>query len=202
MQSISAKMPQISLSQGDGLLIVDLQNDFLPGGALGVHGGDLLIPVINEIIRKFREAGLPTYASRDWHPPEHCSFRGEGGPWPAHCVAGSPGAEFPAMLNLPPDVWIVSKATEVGMDAYSAFDQTTLAARLQADRVERLFVCGLATEYCVLSSAEDALRLGFRVVLVRDACAAIEKREGDEARALGALERAGATLLEHNEIAA
>jgi nicotinamidase-related amidase len=188
-------MRSLTLTQGDALLIVDVQKDFLPGGALGVPRSDHLIPVINAYVERFATAGLPVYASRDWHPPQHCSFRDRGGPWPPHCIAGSPGAEFGEELELPPDTRIISKATDAARDAYSAFDHTTLAAELRAKGVERVFICGLATEYCVLSSTEDAIRLGFSVVLLNDAIGAIENHPGDGGRAISKMTREGAVLV-------
>jgi nicotinamidase/pyrazinamidase len=185
---------RLTLAQGDALLIVDVQNDFLPGGALGVTGGDRLVPVINDYIRRFREADLPIYASRDWHPPRHCSFREQGGPWPPHCVAGTSGAEFAANLELPPDTRIVSKATETDHEAYSAFDHTSLDSWLSTDGVQRLFICGLATEYCVLFSTADAIKAGYAIVVLSDAVGAIESRAGDGARAVAKMMRAGATI--------
>jgi nicotinamidase/pyrazinamidase len=180
------------LSTGDALLLVDVQLDFLPGGALGVRHGDAVIAPLNAAIERFRAAGLPIYASRDWHPPDHCSFVAQGGPWPVHCVAESPGAAFAPALALPPDARIVSKATEVGRDAYSAFDGTDLAERLREDGVRRLFIGGLATDYCVRWTVQDALAYGYEVVVLRDAVRAVEVRPGDGARALRAIQRRGA----------
>jgi nicotinamidase/pyrazinamidase len=180
------------LGRGDALLLVDVQIDFMPGGALGVRHGDAVIAPLNAAIDRFRTARLPIYASRDWHPPDHCSFAAQGGPWPVHCVAGSPGAAFAPALALPPDVRIVSKATEVGRDAYSAFDGTDLAERLQEDGVQRLFIGGLATDYCVRWTVQDALAHGYEVVVLRDAVRPVDVRPGDGARALRAIQRRGA----------
>ncbi|MGH8547414.1 MAG: isochorismatase family protein [Methylococcales bacterium] len=193
-------MNPVTLAQGDALLIVDVQKDFLSGGRLGVAGGDLLIPVINEYIGRFRRADLPIYASRDWHPPRHCSFQEQGGPWPIHCVAGSHGAEFADNLGLSPETRIISKATGIQRDAYSAFDQTALASRLRADGIQRLFICGLATEYCVLGSTLGGIKLGFTTVVLGDAIAAIESHPGDCARALAAMKEAGAVIIACEEI--
>src|SRR5260370_27326625 len=118
-------MPSV-WSEGDALVVVDVQNDFLPGGALAVPHGDQVIPAVNRYVKAFTQAGLPTFATRDWHPPHHCSFRERGGPWPPHCIAGSVGAEFAPGLRLPASTVIISKGTELDRDAYSAFPSTDL----------------------------------------------------------------------------
>jgi len=178
----------------DALLVVDVQNDFLPGGALAVPAGDEVIAPLNAWLAAFAARGCGVFASRDWHPPEHCSFRGHGGPWPAHCVAGSPGAEFAASLALPPRAVVVSKGTARDADAYSAFSGTALAPALRAAHVRRLWVGGLATDYCVLETVRDARRLGFEVVVLQAAVRGVEVKEGDSARACEAMRAAGARL--------
>jgi nicotinamidase/pyrazinamidase len=189
-------MHQISLTRNDALLLVDIQNDFLPGGSLAVPDGDAVLEPANRLIALYRDDGLPVYASRDWHPPEHSSFRAQGGPWPPHCVAHTHGAAFADALALPEDAVIVSKATTRGEDAYSAFRDTSLAERLRAHGVDRLAVCGLATDYCVLNSVNDALALGFRVLLVVDAIRAVDLHAGDGERAIARMVQAGAVLVE------
>jgi nicotinamidase/pyrazinamidase len=168
------------LRKGDALLIVDVQRDFLPGGALAVPEGDAVVAPLSACARCFAERGLPVFASRDWHPADHCSFRENGGPWPPHCVANTPGADFATALELPPGTQIVAKATTTEKDAYSAFDGTDLNARLAELGVRRLFIGGLAAEYCVADSAEDALRSGYDVVLLTDAMRAIDPAKGRE----------------------
>lgn len=177
---------------GDALLVVDVQNDFLPGGQLAVPGGDEVIAPLNAAIAVFSAAGLPVFATRDWHPPNHCSFRQHGGIWPPHCVAGSAGAAFPAALALPADARIVSKATEPGADAYSGFEGTQLAAWLRDAGVARIFIGGLATDYCVLNTVVDALELGFGVVLLTGAMRGINLQPGDEEAALATMTGHGA----------
>src|SRR5574340_133567 len=145
---------------GDALLVVDAQNDFLPGGSLAVPGGDEVLPPLNRYLGIFTARNLPVFATRDWHPARHCSFRAQGGSWPPHCVAGTRGAEFAAALRLPPSAEIVSKATSAEQDAYSGFHGTGLDALLRAADIRRLFVGGLATDYCVLNTVRDALKLG------------------------------------------
>lgn len=173
----------MKLDDHDALIVVDVQNDFLPGGRLAVAAGDDVIPVLNRYMALFAERGLPVFATRDWHPADHCSFHAQGGPWPPHCVAGSAGADFPAALILPPGTVVISKATDTGADAYSGFEGTRLADLLKERGVQRVFVGGLATDYCVLNTVHDALSLGFRTVLLEDAVRAvnIDARDGEAA---------------------
>ena len=177
---------------GDALLIVDAQIDFLPGGRLAVPAGDEVVPVLNAYLRAFGRRGLPVFATRDWHPPDHCSFREHGGPWPPHCVAHSDGARFAPLLDLPCGVTIISKATEARKDAYSGFEATALDGILRAAGVRRLFVGGLATDYCVLNTVRDARRLGYAVRLLTDAIRAVDVQPGDGARAVAQMRALGA----------
>lgn len=185
-------MSAIVLGKGDALLIVDLQNDFLPGGALAVPRGDLVIDPINALIDLYHGSGLPVYASRDWHPDDHCSFTAQGGPWPPHCVAASEGALFSEALRLPEEAIVVSKAMTAGEDAYSAFNGTGLARSMRADGVTRLAVCGLATDYCVLNTALDGIEAGFEVLLVLEATRAVDVKPGDGDRAVARMLAKGA----------
>lgn len=190
----------LEVRKNDALIIVDVQNDFLPGGALAVNEGDAVIPVINIYIRIFTANELPIFATRDWHPAGHSSFVGRGGPWPSHCVADSPGAQFAEELALPDDVTIVHKGTDVDKEAYSGFQGTDLADQLQAHGVKRVLVGGLATDYCVLNTVNDALAEGFDVVLLMRAIRAVNLDPGDGSRAIelmlerGALEYDGSVL--------
>lgn len=177
---------------GDALLLVDVQNDFLPGGSLAVPCGDEVLPVLNRYIGGFMAQCLPVYATRDWHPTRHCSFRAQGGPWPPHCIADTHGAAFAAGLRLPPDATVISKATTEDQDAYSGFQGTDLDRRLRAANIRRLFVGGLATDYCVLNSVRDALRLGYAVMLLTDAIRAVDVQPGDGQRAEAEMVRLGA----------
>lgn len=174
------------------LLVTDIQNDFCPGGALGVPAGDTIIPLINEYIRSFYRQGFPVFASRDWHPLGHCSFKEQGGPWPVHCVQGSWGGQFHPNLVLPPGTVIISKATDPKREAYSAFEGTPLEERLRALGVETLFITGIATDYCVRNTVLDARRLGFRVVVLEDAIRGIDATPGDCQRAIEEMGKAGA----------
>ena len=179
---------------GDALIVVDVQNDFLPGGALAVPAGDAVVPVLNRYITRFDQQNLPIFATRDWHPPAHCSFRAQGGPWPPHCVAGTPGAELARGLVLPARTQLISKATRPESDAYSGFQGTDLAARLRELGCRRVFIGGLATDYCVRATALDALAAGFEVVVLRDAVRAVEVEPGDGERALAAMTEGGARI--------
>jgi len=167
----------------DALLIVDVQNDFLPGGSLAVPQGDDVVPALNRYSAVFRTLHLPIFASRDWHPSNHCSFVEQGGPWPPHCVAQTKGAQFASALDLREAV-IISKASEPEVDAYSAFENTDLDQRLKQAGVKRLFVGGLATDYCVLNSVRDAIRLKYSVVLLDDAICAVNVQPEDGPKAL------------------
>jgi len=169
---------------GDALIIVDVQNDFLPGGALAVPGGDAVVPALNRYVEGFDHRGLPVFATRDWHPRAHCSFRERGGPWPPHCIAGTPGAEIAPGLNLPQGARLISKATRAEADAYSGFQGTDLASQLRQLHCTRVFIGGLATDYCVRASALDALAEGFEVVVLEDAVRAVDVHPGDGRRAL------------------
>ena len=182
----------MTIRSGDALIVVDVQNDFLPGGSLAVPDGDAVIAVLNDYLARFGAAGAPVVATRDWHPAEHCSFVQQGGIWPPHCVAGTRGADFAARLALPDTAIVVSKATKPSKDAYSGFQDTGLAAQLRDLGVSRVFVGGLATDYCVLNTVRDAIAEGFEVVLIEDAVRAVDVNEGDGARAIAEMRALGA----------
>lgn len=179
------------VQQGDALLIVDVQNDFIPGGALPVPHGDEIVPVLNDWIAAAREANVPIYASRDWHPFNHISFEDEGGRWPSHCVRETPGASFAQDLDLQEDVAVLSKAEKPEKEAYSAFDGTELADRLRKSGVKRLWVGGLALDYCVRASVLDAVKSGIEAHLILPATRAIAeetaKKAIEDMRAAGAV---------------
>lgn len=178
-------------SPGDALVVVDVQRDFV-SGSLAVAGGAQVIAPLNRAAEAFAARGLPVVATSDWHPADHCSFDVSGGPWPVHCVAGTPGAQPADGLRLPAGTVIVRKATTADADAYSAFSGTTLAADLRARGVTRVVVGGLATDYCVLNTVRDALAEGFVAVVLRDAIRAVDVREGDGEQAQDAMRDAGA----------
>ena len=174
---------KIELGLGDALLVIDIQNDFLPGGRLAVTEGDQVIPVMNNYIDRFIQRQLPVFATRDWHPKNHGSFIKQGGPWPEHCIAGSTGAEFARGLHLPATVPVFSTGIEVENDGYSGFENPDLNKQLQQFGVSRLFIGGLATDYCVLKTVCDALDLNYQVLLLTDAIRAVNvhRQDGEQA---------------------
>lgn len=183
---------KIRISAGDALIVVDVQNDFLPGGSLAVPQGDAVVPVLNRYLAEFAARDLPIIATRDWHPANHCSFKAQGGPWPPHCVAETHGAQFAAGLKYPSGTLIISKATKSDKDAYSGFEGTDLDASLRARKIKRLFVGGLAIDYCVLNTVRDARRLGYQVYLLTDAIRAVNVKPDDGRKAEAEMLRLGA----------
>jgi nicotinamidase/pyrazinamidase len=188
------------MTENSALLIVDLQNDFCPGGALQIINGDRIIEPTNEMVRSFSALGLPVLASRDWHLPNTSHFYDFGGQWPVHCVRETEGAAFHPALCLPQDAVIISKGTDLASDGYSAFagmtaDGKELERFLRDREVTKLCICGLATDYCVLSTTRDALGRGFQVMVLSDAVAGVDSTPGDSERALAEMDRAGAQLI-------
>lgn len=170
------------LKTGDALLIIDVQIDFCPGGSLPIEDGDQIVPVLNEWIEAVRVKEIPVYASRDWHPNKHPSFKENGGLWPVHCLQDSLGAGFHPDLNLPEETVLISKGVRFDQDQNSAFDQTGLAVQLRKDGIRRLYVGGLAEDVCVLATVLDACHEGFETVLIRDATRSISQEGGRAAR--------------------
>ncbi|MEO0239035.1 MAG: bifunctional nicotinamidase/pyrazinamidase [candidate division WOR-3 bacterium] len=191
---------KIKLREKDALIVVDLQNDFCPGGALAVPEGDKIVPVLNAYIERFSNSKSLIVATRDWHPENHISFAEQGGIWPKHCVQNTKGAEFHPDLKLPSDSIIVSKATEPDKEAYSGFDGTNLDKLLKGKGVTRLFVGGLATDYCVRATVLDALRLGFCVFLLLDAIKGVNVQPEDSERAIVEMLEKGAIGIFFEEI--
>jgi len=189
-----------SMRGKDALIVVDVQNDFCPGGALAVRNGDDVVAVLNRYIEKFLEARLPIFATRDWHPEKTSHFNSYGGPWPTHCVQHSRGAEFHPGLRLGPGVVVVSKGAGVDEDGYSGFQGrdssgAPLAELLRERGVEVIFVGGLATDYCVKHTALDGIKQGFRVVLIGDAVRGVDLNPNDSARAVKEMSDAGGLTL-------
>jgi nicotinamidase/pyrazinamidase len=182
------------LAPTHGLILVDVQNDFMPGGALAVVSGNEIVPPLNQLIASATPRGATMVATRDWHPADHCSFAAQGGIWPPHCVAGTPGAEFHPGLRLAEDTRIVSKADTQDRDAYSGFDGTDLGKWLSERGIQHLLVGGLATDYCVLHTVLDGLKAGFRVTLLTDAIRAVNVAADDGAKAIAQMASTGAEL--------
>jgi nicotinamidase/pyrazinamidase len=202
------------------LILVDIQNDFLPGGNLAVPEGDRIIPVVNRLMQRFKRV----IASKDWHPPDHCSFvtQHEGRDvgdtvevdgleqilWPEHCVQHSEGAAFPDALETDPIDLVIEKGVEPHIDSYSAFfdnghrRDTGLDDRLKEAGVKDLFIAGLATNVCVKFTALDALRLGYRTYVVRDAVRGVDLKPGDVGRAVQEMEQAGVEFIESDRVPA
>jgi nicotinamidase-related amidase len=180
----------------DALVVVDVQHDFLPGGALGVAEGERIFAPIDALAPRFARV----YATRDWHPADHSSFAAQGGPWPVHCVANSRGAAFDSRLDLGKVDVIVDKGIDRATDGYSGFAATSLADDLRAHGVRRVFVCGLATDYCVKATALDALDDGFEAVVIDDASAAVNVDPGDEQFALDELRAAGVGIAHSTDL--
>jgi len=182
----------ICITHNSALIVVDVQNDFCPGGALPVAEGDKIVPVLNRYIRKFVEVGCPVYLTRDWHPGDHLSFKSQGGIWPVHCVQGTEGARFHPELSIPSLAVVISKGTDPGKEAYSGFQGTDLVSQLRQRQVRRLFIGGLATDYCVKSTVLDAIREGFEGVFLSDASMGVDVKPGDSERAIQEMLREGA----------
>jgi nicotinamidase/pyrazinamidase len=183
----------------DALIVVDVQRDFCPGGALAVPDGDQVVPVINRLLNL---TDWLTVATRDWHPLDHCSFKAQGGIWPVHCVAETDGAAFHPGLETSRIRHVVSKAITKTAEAYSGFQGTDLARRLESHGIRRVFVCGLATDYCVKATALDARRIGLEVIVLTDAIRGVGGHPGDCVRALDEMRAAGVEFSTSGDVTA
>src|SRR5258705_693485 len=180
------------------LIVVDVQNDFSPEGALAVAHGDEVVAPLNKLIDEFLQRGYPVYKSRDWHPPTTKHFQAYGGTWPVHCVQGTPGAEFHPAVKDDPRIQIISKGLG-DEDSYSALDGTDLSAQLRQQGVEEVWVGGLATDYCVKNTVLDALKEGFAVKALKNAMQPVELNPGDGDRAIQEMSAAGAEIVISDE---
>jgi nicotinamidase/pyrazinamidase len=180
------------VGRGPALIIVDVQRDFCPGGALAVKQGDQIIEPINGLISLFEKKGLPIFLTRDWHPADHCSFRSKGGPWPPHCVKNTPGAEFHPSLHVPKGAAVISKGTKKDIEAYSGFQGTELAERLREAGRNELYVVGLATDYCVKNTVLDGISNGFTVNVISDCVKGVNVKPTDSANAFRSMVANGA----------
>ena len=177
------------------LIVVDVQNDFCPGGSLAVAQGDEVVAPLNKLMKEFLDRGEPVFKTRDWHPARTRHFRAFGGDWPIHCVQETPGAEFHPDLLDDPRITIISKGIDENADGYSGFDGTNLAQVLREEDVQEVFVGGLATDYCVKHTVLDARREGFEVKALADAMRAVNLNPDDGARAVAEMRKAGAEIV-------
>lgn len=188
----------------DALVVVDVQNDFCPGGSLAVSDGDRVVPVLNGCAERFWAAGAPIYASRDWHPARTRHFKEYGGAWPPHCVQGTWGAAFHGDLRLPSEAEVISKGMDPEEDAYSCFQAvdargTRFSDALRARGASRLWVGGLATDYCVRATVLDARKEGFEVLVLEDAIKGVDITPGDSEKAVEEMKAAGARFIRWTE---
>jgi len=177
---------------GEALLIVDFQNDFCPGGALPVPDGDAISPRVDELLDSGRFDLV--VATRDWHPPDHASFEAQGGPWPPHCVQGTPGAELHPSIDRSRVDAIVDVGSGQSDEGYSGFEKSDLAQILRSNDIDAVTVVGLATDYCVRATALDALREGFAVTVDSEGVRGIDVEAGDSERALAEVRAAGGSV--------
>lgn len=187
------------------LLVVDVQRDFCPRGALGVRGGDKVIPVLNKYIDYFRKNKLPVFLSRDWHPKKTSHFKKFGGDWPAHCIQDTKGAEFHAKLKIPKEAFLIYKGMVPDKDSYSAFQaedkyRNSLGNLLKILKVEELYIAGLATDYCVRFSARDAIKQGYKVRILTDAIKGVNFKPGDSKKTLNEMREEGATMITFKDL--
>ena len=181
------------------MVVVDIQNDFCPGGALGVSDGGAVIPVLNKHIDAFHRRGDAVFATRDWHPKVTRHFKKHGGIWPVHCVQGTEGAAFHPDLKLPKEAVILSKGTDPGTEGYSVFSArddkgVAFETLLATMGIKQLFIGGLATDYCVKETGLEALAKGYRVTVLVDAVRGVDLQPGDSDKALAELASHGAHL--------
>ncbi len=190
----------MNINPNDALIVVDVQNDFCPGGTAAVEDGDAVARKISDIALNFRSRDGRVFATQDWHPTNHKSFAENGGIWPTHCVRGTDGAKFHQELKLPIGTSIVRKGEDAGTDAYSGFEGTTLEAHLERLGVRRIFVGGLSTEYAVQHTVYDALQKGYGAFVITDAISAVNANPDDDQRALDSMFASGAKPITTNEL--
>lgn len=181
------------------LLVIDVQKDFCEGGILAARDTGSLLGPLNQAVLAASSARIPVIFTRDWHPVDHGSFVGQGGPWPAHCVQNTEGSEFAPGLTIPKNSLILNKGVAQSDDGYSMFVGTPLLEWLHRDNIESIAVCGIATEYCVLESVKDGLKNQFKVFLLTDLIRPIERDVGDAEKALAEMELLGATTMESRD---
>lgn len=182
----------IVIRPGDALIVVDVQRDYLPGGALAVPHGDAVVEPLNRVIDQFVRTDLPIFYIRDWHPAQHVSPVNHGSRLPVHCIAGTAGAEFAPRLWIAQSDPIIPLTAAHDHGAVSAFEGTPLAEQLNRTETKRIFIGGLAMEHCVMKTALDAMSRGYEVYVILDAVRAASARSGDDRRALRVMRRQGA----------
>ena len=183
------------IDQKKALIVIDVQNDFCPGGSLAVANGDEVVAPLNELMKEFLDRGEPVFKTRDWHPATAKHFAAYGGIWPVHCVRNTPGAEFHPGLFDDPRITIISKGIDESADGYSGFDGTNLAQILRDQEVKEVWVGGLATDYCVKHTVLDALQQGFEVKALADAMRAVDLNPTDGEQAIEEMRNAGAEIV-------
>ena len=186
------KTLNLNIGSKDALIIADIQNDFLPGGTLGIKDSDEIIPILNEYAKIFKAAKSKIIASKDWHPPNHISFVTQGGPWKPHCIQNTKGAELSPTLKLPEGTLAILKATDPAEEAYSVFEGTGLGEQLRAQGITRIFIGGIATDYCILNSVLDARKFGLEAVVLMDGTRGINVKPGDVEKAIDMMRTNGA----------
>ncbi len=192
---------KLKINDFDALIVVDMQNDFMPDGVLPVPDADKIVPVLNNYIKLFEKKGNPVFFTRDWHPEDHISFKGFGGIWPPHCIQETEGAMFHPDLYLPPDnKFIISKGTSKDFDAYSGFQGTILNELLKERGIRRIFVGGVATDYCVKNTVVGGLNLGYETFVLEDAIKGVNVNPGDVERAISYMMEKGAVFINKNDI--
>ena len=189
---VQRRCSRANLGARQALIVVDVQRDFCPGGALPVTGGDKIIPAVNELVHAFEKAGLPIFFTRDWHPKNHASFKAYGGPWPPHCIQNTPGARFHPSLAVPGEAEVIDKGTLRAEDAYSGFQGTDLARKLSDLHVKQIYVAGLATDYCVMNTVLDGAAKGFETYVITDCVKGVNVKRTDSATALSVMLSKGA----------
>jgi len=177
------------------LIVVDVQNDFCPGGSLAVALGDEVVAPLNKLVGEFLDRGEPVYKTRDWHPARTKHFAAYGGVWPVHCVQNTRGAAFHANLLDDPRINIISKGIDDSADGYSGFDGTNLGELLREEGVAEIWVGGLATDYCVKETVLDGVRQGFKVKALADSMRAVNINSDDGAKAIDQMRAAGAEIV-------
>ena len=183
------------MASSKALIVVDVQNDFCPGGSLAVAQGDEVVAPLNKLMKEFLDRGEPVYKTRDWHPEKTKHFAIYGGTWPIHCVQNTRGAEFHSDLLDDPRITVISKGFDERADGYSGFDGTQLAQLLRDEEVKEIWVGGLATDYCVKETVIDGVHNGFKVKALADAMRAVNVKTDDGKKAIDLMKEAGAEIV-------